>query len=143
MAQLVFLLQIETTINGVRYQKMLEDKLKIHTTIHECNMFMQDGAPRHRSKLESDFFKKISLNWPGNSPDLNPIENLWAILKDKVADEHLTSVKDLEVAIKRIWTQRLQLNTANIKCKACLVVCNLLSKTKVKIVCTRFLHKTG
>jgi transposase len=24
------------------------------------------------------------LNWPGNSPDMNPIENLWSMLKKRV-----------------------------------------------------------
>ena len=61
-------------------------------------MFMQDGASCHRSKFVSDFLKKKNiktLDWPDNSPDLNPIKYLCAILKDKVADEHPTSVKDL------------------------------------------------
>ena len=55
---------------------------------------MQDGAPCYRSKLVGDFLKMKNiktLDWPGNSPVLNPIENLWAILKDKAIDEHLTS----------------------------------------------------
>ena len=74
---------------------MLKDKLEIHIAIHECNMFMQDGAACHHSKLVSYFFKNIeTLDWPGNSPDLNPIKNLWAILKDKVADKQTTGVKD-------------------------------------------------
>ena len=65
---------------------------------------MQDGAPCHCSKLVSDFlYKNIkTLDWPGNSPDLNPIKNSWAILKDKVADEHPTSAKDFKMAIKCI-----------------------------------------
>ncbi|KAI0222937.1 Glutamate carboxypeptidase 2 [Lamellibrachia satsuma] len=46
---------------------------------------MQDGAPCHQSKVATDFLKnKISLlEWPENSPDLNPIDNLWTIMKDK------------------------------------------------------------
>ena len=57
-------------------------------------MFMQDGAPCHRSKLVGDFLKTKNiktLDWFGNSPDLNPIGNLWATFKDKVIDENLTN----------------------------------------------------
>ena len=68
---------------------MLEDKFVIHMGIHECTTFKQEGPPCHSSKFVSDFLEKKNiktLDWPGNSPNLNPIENLWAILKDNVAD---------------------------------------------------------
>ena len=56
---------------------MLEDKLKIHIATHKCNMLMKDGTPCNHSKLVSDFLKNIkTLDWLGNSPNLNPIENL-------------------------------------------------------------------
>ena len=46
MAQLAFsFLPTGTTMNGVRYRKMLENNFEIHMTIHECNMFMHNGAP--------------------------------------------------------------------------------------------------
>ena len=72
-------------MNGITYRKMLENKLELHITIYECDMFTQDRAPCHRSRLVSDFLKKKNmkaLDWPGNSTDHNSIENLWAILKD-------------------------------------------------------------
>ena len=32
------------------------------------------------------------LEWPGSSPDVNPIKNLWCIMKNKVSEKHPTSL---------------------------------------------------
>ena len=75
-------LPMGTTMNGVRSDKMLEDKLKTLIAIYEYNIVMQDSASCHHSKLVSDFLKKKNiktLDWLGNSSDLNPFENLCAI----------------------------------------------------------------
>ena len=65
---------------------------------------MYDDASCHRSRIVSDFLKnkKVEvLQWPGNCPDLNPIEHLWKILKDKVAKKQPLSTKQLVDVIKK------------------------------------------
>ena len=50
-------------------------------------IFQQDLAPCHTSKKMRTFFEEKDitiLDWPGNLPDLNPIENLWAIIKRRI-----------------------------------------------------------
>ncbi len=47
------------------------------------------------------------LDWPGNSPDLNPVENLWTVLKDKVAEKQPTSIDNLKSAIAEVWAKEI------------------------------------
>ena len=109
----LYFLQPCTTMNGTKYLDLLKDKLEIHMNMHECNhcnVFMHDGAPCHRAKSVKSFLceKNIDfLDWPGNSSDLNLIENLWHVMKNKVADQHPTSIESLTTTIKIEWTQEI------------------------------------
>ena len=71
---------------------------------------MQNGAPCHRSKVAKTFLAENRikvLDWAGNSPDLKPIENLWTNIKNKVAEKHASSAKDLVKVIKEVWVKEI------------------------------------
>ena len=56
----------------------------IRSTYPLGHRFMQDNDPKHTSRLAQDFFKKHKVHWwrtPPESPDSNPIENLWHEMK--------------------------------------------------------------
>ena len=78
--------------------------------LHDCTIFMQDGAPFYQSKVATEFLKKnkISvLEWPRNSPALGPIETLWSIKKDKVVYKQPLSTENLRRAVKEVWVTEI------------------------------------
>ncbi len=91
----LFFLPKDTTMNWERYQELLQDHLLLFMEIHGCSHFLQDGAPCHASKRIKAFLADKPfevIHWPGNSPDLNPIENAWHYMKNALKNEDISSV---------------------------------------------------
>ncbi len=66
-------------------------------------IFQQDLAPAHTAKGTKSWFNDHGvtvLDWPANSPDLNPIENLWGIVKRKMKDTRPYNADDLKATVK-------------------------------------------
>ena len=93
-------------MNVAKYAELLRNKLPTHITIHQSLVFMHDGAPCHRSKIAKQFFAENHikiLNWSGNSPDLNPVKNLWTKMKDLVSQKQPGSSS----VIKEGWVKEI------------------------------------
>ncbi len=100
---------LKSTVNAVIYQEILEhfmlpsaDKLYGDADF----IFQQDLAPAHTAKGTKSWFNDHGvtvLDWPANSPDLNPIENLWGIVKRKMRDTRPNNADDLKATVKETW----------------------------------------
>ena len=69
-------------------------------------IFMQDNASIHKAHATIDLLKKmdlIILNWPANSPDLNPIENIWSLLKNRIGKHFPKTREEVKAAVEKEW----------------------------------------
>ena len=83
------------------------DKFKEDNELKNDILFQQDNAACHTSYDSKAaikvLFDKNSIKWPPNSPDLSPIENVWAILKEKLSKRKIRNLDDLRENILDIW----------------------------------------
>jgi len=107
------------TINSDKYIEILELNLlplikKIQKTRSNI-IFQQDNAPCHTSFKMCEFFSNNKIEvmlWPANSPDLNPIENLWALLKKNVGKIYVSNGQELKDTIL-LQAKKIKIKTIN------------------------------
>lgn len=106
----LYFLEEKQTMNTDRYIEVIHDHLSRIMVTHRADYFLHDGAPCHAAKRTKEVLNEYgirTIDWPGNSPDLNPIENLWSIMKRKLKygeeKKEITSRPMLVEAIKNMW----------------------------------------
>lgn len=71
-------------------------------------ILQEDNDPKHRSKIakawKEDNYVKV-LPWPSMSPDQNPIENVWGLMKMNLAKKKIRTLRTLKGEITKEWNR--------------------------------------
>jgi transposase len=102
------LVPVDGIMNSSKYIKIIKSRvlLFLQTFSGGKGTFQHDLVPCHNSKAVRKFIQenKISmLNWPGNSPDMNPIENLWSIQKKCRGKMDCTTEQCMATNTIKLW----------------------------------------
>jgi transposase len=95
-------------MNSPTYIEILKSRVLpyLQTITDGKGTFQHALAPYHNSKAVKKFVQEnkiIMLDWPGSSQDMNPIENLWSILKKRLGKMDCSTEERMVTNVVKVW----------------------------------------
>ncbi|KAG2468130.1 TCB1 transposase, partial [Polypterus senegalus] len=103
--------RIKGKMTAAMYRDILDENLlqsALELRLGRRFIFQQDNNPKHTAKISKEWLQDNSVNvleWPSQSPDLNPIEHVWRDLKMAVHRCFPSNLMELERCCKEEWAK--------------------------------------
>ena len=114
------------------YIEILEFSLpEMNKIMKNSVILLFDNDPKHRSLKALEFCKEDNIkiiDWPSNSPDLNPIKNIWAKIKNTLCRQEFENINKLRKRVEKEWGSQtkknlqIYLNSMNNRIESCLLL---------------------
>lgn len=89
----------------------------INRVYPDSHRLQQDNDPKHTANATKEFFMLQNINWwnvwPSESPDFNPIEMVWAMMKSRISKKEPRTKQDLISSINSFWREDMTISTCN------------------------------
>jgi hypothetical protein len=103
------LIRIEGTLDAEQYQAQILTKFvpEMPRATRKKLVLMQDGATAHTAASTQQWLSDHTVEqlpwWPANSPDMNPIENVWGWMEKNLKDRQCRTNDELWNAVQDAW----------------------------------------
>lgn len=102
-------------IDGDVYREHIVPVIHQFKHIHQARLgwgypaiLMEDGASIHTAKATRALHAQLGvliMKWPANSPDLNPIENIWRLLKYRIGKRFPKTEAEVRQFVQEEWAK--------------------------------------